>query len=106
MCRTILCTLIGPNRRIKVQSRTRVWCPAVTARLRPTWVPDLARRYRQAGGPWDVPTLDALLSAHAGEVVDGATRLAAGEADALVAMVAGGLRERGVGRGDAVAWQL
>jgi len=78
----------------------------VTARLRPTWVPRLAATYRRPGGPWDVPTLDALLSAHGGEVVDGDTRLSAPEADALVAAVAGGLRERGVRRGDAVAWQV
>ena len=78
----------------------------MTARLRPTWVPNLARRYRRPGGPWDVPTLDALLSAHGGEVVDGDTRLTAAQADALVASVAGGLRARGVGRGDAVAWQV
>jgi cyclohexanecarboxylate-CoA ligase len=78
----------------------------VTARLRSTWVPNLARRYRRPGGPWDVPTLDALLSAHAGDVVDGDTRLTAVQADALVASVAGGLRARGVGRGDAVAWQV
>ena len=78
----------------------------MTARLRPTWVPDLARRYRRPGGPWDVPTLDGLLSARGGEVVDGATRLTAAGADALVATVAGGLRERGVRRGDAVAWQV
>jgi acyl-CoA synthetase (AMP-forming)/AMP-acid ligase II len=69
-------------------------------------VPDLARRYRRPGGPWDVPTLDTLLTAHGGEVVDGGTRLAANEAAALVATVAGGLRVRGVRRGDAVAWQL
>ena len=50
--------------------------------------------------------LDALLSAHGGEVVDGDTRLTAAQADALVASVAGGLRARGVGRGDAVAWQV
>jgi len=78
----------------------------VTARLRPTWVPRLAATYRRPGGPWDVPTLDTLLSAHGGEVVDGDTRLSAPEADALVADVAGGLRERGVRRGDAVAWQV
>ena len=78
----------------------------MTARLRPTWVPDQARRYRRPGGPWDVPTLDALLSAHGGEVVDGDTRLSASEADALVATVAGGLRSRGVRRGQAVAWQV
>jgi cyclohexanecarboxylate-CoA ligase len=63
----------------------------VTARLQPTWVPDQARRYRQPGGPWDVPTLDALLSTHGGEVVE---------------TVAGGLRARGVRRGQAVAWQV
>ncbi len=78
----------------------------MTARLRPTWVPRLARRYRRPGGPWDVPTLDALISAHGGEVVDGDTRLSATQADALVATVAGGLRERGVAPGDAVAWQV
>ena len=78
----------------------------MTVRLRPTWVPDQARRYRRPGGPWDVPTLDTLLAAHSGEVVDGATRLSATEADALVATVAGGLRERGVRRGEAVAWQV
>ncbi len=78
----------------------------MTARLRPTWVPSLARVYRRAGGPWDVPTLNALISARGGEVVDGGTRLSADQADALVAAVAGGLRERGVTRGDAVAWQV
>ncbi|HXN61428.1 MAG TPA: AMP-binding protein, partial [Acidimicrobiales bacterium] len=78
----------------------------MTARLRATWVPSQARRYRRPGGPWDVPTLDALISAHGGEVVDGASRLSAAEADALVALVAGGLAERGVRPGDAVAWQV
>ncbi len=78
----------------------------MTARLRPTWVPSQARAYRRPGGPWDVPTLDDLISAHAGDIVDGATRLSAAEADALVATVAGGLRARGVGPGAAVAWQV
>ncbi len=78
----------------------------MTARLRPTWVPEQARRYRQPGGAWDVPTLDALLGTHAGEVVDGATRLSPAQVDALVATVAGGLRARGVRRGAAVAWQV
>jgi len=78
----------------------------VTDRLRATWVPRLARTYRRPGGPWDVPTLDALLSAGGGEVVDGDTRLTASQADALVAAVAGGLRERGADRGAAVAWQV
>jgi acyl-CoA synthetase (AMP-forming)/AMP-acid ligase II len=78
----------------------------VTARLRPTWVPRQARVYRQPGGPWDVPTLDTLISAHGGEIVDGDTRLSAAQADALVAAVAGGLRERGATKGAAVAWQV
>jgi cyclohexanecarboxylate-CoA ligase len=78
----------------------------VTARLRPTWVPEQARRYRRTGGAWDVPTLDALLGAHAGEIVDGATRLSPAQVDALVATIAGGLRARGVRRGEAVAWQV
>jgi cyclohexanecarboxylate-CoA ligase len=78
----------------------------VTDRLRPTWVPSLARAYRRPGGPWDVPTLDALISTRGGEIVDGETRLSAAQADALVAAVAGGLKERGVTRGDAVAWQV
>jgi len=78
----------------------------VTTPLRATWVPSQARRYRRPGGPWDVPTLDALLTARGGEVVDGDTRLSAGQADALVASVAGGLRARGARRGDVVAWQV
>jgi cyclohexanecarboxylate-CoA ligase len=62
--------------------------------------------YRRPGGPWDVPTLDALISAAGGEIVDGGARLSAHQADALVATVAGGLRGRGITRGDAVAWQV
>jgi cyclohexanecarboxylate-CoA ligase len=77
----------------------------VTTRLRPTWVPHLARTYRRPGGPWDVPVLDSLLTANGGEVVDGDTRLAPAAMDSLVATVAGGLRARGVRRGEAVAWQ-
>jgi cyclohexanecarboxylate-CoA ligase len=78
----------------------------VTARLRSTWVPRQARTYRRAGGPWDVPTLDTLISARGGEIVDGDTRLSAAQAEALVATVAGGLRERGATKGAAVAWQV
>ena len=78
----------------------------MTARLRPTWVPSQARTYRRPGGPWDVPTLDALISARGGAIVDGDTRLSGAEADALVATVAGGLRARGVTKGAAVAWQV
>lgn len=78
----------------------------VTARLRATWVPSLARTYRQAGGPWRVPTLDALISANGGEVVDGDTRMSTAAMEDLVARVAGGLRARGVRPGEAVAWQV
>jgi cyclohexanecarboxylate-CoA ligase len=69
-------------------------------------VPSQARAYRQSGGPWDVPTLDALMSAHGGDIVDGDTRLSAAQVDALVAVVAGGLRARGAVKGAAVAWQV
>jgi cyclohexanecarboxylate-CoA ligase len=69
-------------------------------------LPRQARAYRQPGGPWDVPTLDTLISARGGEIVDGDTRLSAAQADALVAAVAGGLMERGVTKGAAVAWQV
>lgn len=78
----------------------------MTAHLRATWVPSLARTYRRPGGSWDVPTLDALISAHGGEIVDGDTRLSSAQAENLVAALAGGLKERGVARGDAVAWQV
>jgi cyclohexanecarboxylate-CoA ligase len=78
----------------------------VTARLRATWVPGLATVYRRPGGPWDVPTLDALVSTGAGEVVDGDTRLGNPAMEDVVARVAGGLRARGVRRGEAVAWQV
>jgi cyclohexanecarboxylate-CoA ligase len=53
-----------------------------------------------------VPTLDELISAHGGAIVDGDTRLSGAEAEALVARVAGGLRARGVDKGAAVAWQV
>jgi cyclohexanecarboxylate-CoA ligase len=82
---------------------------AVTAggqRVRATWVPSAASRYRRAGGPWDVPTLDALISASGGEILDVDNRLSHDQVEALVARVAGGLLRRGVGRGSAVAWQL
>jgi cyclohexanecarboxylate-CoA ligase len=46
------------------------------------------------------------LSAHGGEVVDGKTRLSPAGMDDLVGRVAGGLRTRGVRKGDVVAWQV
>lgn len=78
----------------------------MTHRLRATWVPSRARIYRRPGGPWTVPTLDVLISANAGEVIDGDTRLGPGAMEDLVARVAGGLRTRGVRQGQSVAWQL
>jgi cyclohexanecarboxylate-CoA ligase len=65
------------------------------AHLSATYRHPRAKEYRQPGGAWDVPTLDALLGVHD----DAAT------AD-RVARVAGGLRARGVRRRDVVAWQL
>jgi len=64
---------------------------ALKATLRPT----RAAHYLRPGGPWDVPSLDAVLA----ERTPGAVA-------ERVASVAGGLRARGVRRGDAVAWQL
>jgi cyclohexanecarboxylate-CoA ligase len=62
--------------------------------LEPTFRTPHAERYRAAGGPWDGPSLDELL-----------TRVASPGLASHVARVAGGLRERGVTAGDAVAWQ-
>jgi acyl-CoA synthetase (AMP-forming)/AMP-acid ligase II len=62
--------------------------------LAPTFRTPLADRYRAPGGPWDRPSLDELL-----------TRAASPGLRQRVARVAGGLRERGVRAGDAVAWQ-
>ena len=66
--------------------------------------PRLAREWRRPGGPWDVPSLDAALPAT--DVVDADVRLSPADVESRVAALAGGLRARGVRRGDAVAWQL
>ena len=63
--------------------------------LKPTLRPTRAAHYLQPGGAWDVPSLDAVLA----EKTPGAIA-------ERVASAAGGLRARGVRRGDAVAWQL
>jgi acyl-CoA synthetase (AMP-forming)/AMP-acid ligase II len=63
--------------------------------LKATLRPSRAAHYLQPGGAWDVPSLDAVLAA-----------TTPGPAAEEVAAVAGGLRARGVRRGDAVAWQL
>jgi cyclohexanecarboxylate-CoA ligase len=62
--------------------------------LDPTFRTPLAEQYRAPGGAWDQPSLDELL-----------TRTASPGLARRVARVAGGLRERGVHAGDAVAWQ-
>ncbi len=82
------------------------------ARLRATYRHPEARFYRARGGPWDLPSLDALVTESAGrasgallvddssgEVIDGPGL------NARVAALAGGLRAAGVTRGDVVAWQ-
>jgi acyl-CoA synthetase (AMP-forming)/AMP-acid ligase II len=62
--------------------------------LAPTFASPLASQYRRTGGPWDLPSLDALLTHGAGpELAD------------RVARVAGGLRAQGVHAGDVVSWQ-
>jgi len=73
--------------------------------LHPTVRHTGALSYRRPGGPWDVPSLDTALGGGGASLVDGSDRLSAGEVEARVAMVAGGLRASGVRRGDVVAWQ-
>lgn len=82
-------------------------------RLRPTWRHAGAARYRRPGGPWDGPSLDAMVwavdrSRPSGSdvLVDGGLRLGPAELAHRVAALAGSLRTAGVRRGDAVAWQL
>lgn len=79
-------------------------------RLRATYHQPAAPRYRSRGGAWDVPALDGLLSTPrrpgAPALVDGDNLIDAGTLEQLVATAAGGLRTRGVRRGDVVAWQL
>ena len=80
--------------------------------LRPTYRHPRARDYTAPGGPWDLPSLDALLT-DAGRrarhplVVDDSAdvRLDGRALEDAVARVAGGLRAAGVRRGDVVAWQ-
>jgi cyclohexanecarboxylate-CoA ligase len=67
-------------------------------------------RYLEPGGAWDVPALDQLAADHpvaqGTAVADSVSRLGAPALSASVAALAGGLRAAGVGKGDAVAWQL
>jgi acyl-CoA synthetase (AMP-forming)/AMP-acid ligase II len=79
-------------------------------KLRATHRQAASSRYLQAGGCWDVPTLDRLASDHPVEsgtaVADSTSRFDADALSTAVAALAGGLRAAGVARGDAVAWQL
>jgi cyclohexanecarboxylate-CoA ligase len=79
-------------------------------KLRATYRPPGASRYRQPDGAWDVPTLDALITSKpVGEgpaVVDGERRIESDQLEHMVAGLAGGLRRSGVRRGDVVTWQL
>jgi cyclohexanecarboxylate-CoA ligase len=80
--------------------------------LQPTFTTPLAAHYARPGGPWDGPSLDALLSGAAtaaGDrllVVDGDDSATGAQLVARVAALAGGLRRVGVQPGDVVAWQL
>jgi acyl-CoA synthetase (AMP-forming)/AMP-acid ligase II len=80
--------------------------------LRPTYTHPRAREYRAPGGPWDIPSLDALITrATAGArrelLVDDSAgvRIDGPELEARVAALAGGLRAAGVRRRDVVTWQ-
>ncbi|HEX5614706.1 MAG TPA: AMP-binding protein [Acidimicrobiia bacterium] len=80
--------------------------------LHATHVHARASEYRAPGGPWDVPTLDELLTTAARDaghrtlVVDDTRAVSGSELVDLVARLAGGMARLGVGPGDAVAWQI
>ena len=76
--------------------------------MEPSATHPLADRYRAPGGAWDVPPLDVLLSsatAREAAVVDSGRRRTTAALDDDIDRLAGGLRNRGVGRGDSVAFQ-
>ena len=79
-------------------------------KLRATYQAPDARRYRQAGGAWDVPALDSVMRQRApgmgAVLVDGDLRFDGPQLERLVAGLAGGLRQLGVRRGDVVTWQI
>jgi acyl-CoA synthetase (AMP-forming)/AMP-acid ligase II len=80
--------------------------------LRPTYRHPRARDYLAPGGPWDIPSLDALVTDAAagssGELLvdeSAGERLDGAGLEARVAALAGGLQAAGVRRRDVVAWQ-
>jgi acyl-CoA synthetase (AMP-forming)/AMP-acid ligase II len=62
--------------------------------MRPTYEHPLAAEYERLDGPWDLPSLDRLLSDHDEPL-----------AATAVATLAGGLRDHGVEPGAVVTWQ-
>lgn len=82
--------------------------PPPRPRLAATLVASRAARYRRPGGPWDVPSLDKILTAapttHSIEI--GEAHLDKAHLERQVATVAGGLQALGVRRHDVVAFQL
>jgi cyclohexanecarboxylate-CoA ligase len=80
--------------------------------IHPTYEHPKAEQYAAPGGPWDIPSLDAVLTGVARSVgdhvlvVDGEHTLTGTELVGRVAALAGGLRRLGVLSGDVVAWQL
>jgi len=80
--------------------------------LRPTYRHPRAHEYLAPGGPWDIPSLDALVTKAAqrasGDLVvddSAGVRLDGRALESRVAALAGGLRAGGVRRRDVVAWQ-
>ncbi|HUF84805.1 MAG TPA: AMP-binding protein, partial [Acidimicrobiia bacterium] len=80
--------------------------------MKPTYRHPRARDYLAPGGPWDIPSLDALVTDAAATssgklLVDhgAGVRLDGAGLEARVAALAGGLRAAGVRRRDVVAWQ-
>jgi acyl-CoA synthetase (AMP-forming)/AMP-acid ligase II len=77
--------------------------------IEPTFVTPLASEYSAPGGPWFEQTLGHLLQdmpRRPDLIVTDRGVLGSDELLALTQAVAGGLRARGVQRGDAIAWQL
>ena len=80
--------------------------------MKPTYRHPRARDDLAPGGPWDIPSLDALITeaaaATSGELLvddSAGVRLDGAGLEARVAALAGGLRAAGVRRRDVVAWQ-
>jgi len=74
--------------------------------LRPTVTHAKAAQYGRAGGPWDVPALDEVLTRPDVRVVDGDRRVVGQELSGLIDRVVDWLAANGTGHGDVVSWQL